>query len=216
MPGWGWSRFADPYRDGSLAQRFRAKRHQRFLDWLPPGAKTVLDVGGTAAFWRGTPLQITVLSPNPPEPGVHQWIQGTVKSLDQFADRSFDVAFSNSVIEHVGSDRQQMAHHMARIGRSYWVQTPNRYFPIEPHFLFPGFQFLPVESRIWLIQHLPLGWSGRIPDRAPAAAAVREIQLLSRSDLRALFPKATVEPESWAGLPKSWIAHFAQEGESTG
>ncbi len=211
MPGWGWSRLADPYKKGSLAAKFRERRRQRFLAWLPRQARTVIDVGGTAKFWEGSNLKITVLSPNPPEVGVN-WIQGTVKDLYQFREAEFDVAFSNSVIEHVGPDRGEMARQMPRVGRSFWVQTPNRRFPVEPHFLFPGFQFLPIERRIWLDQNFDLGWCGRIPDAAQARAAVEEITLLDRSELQRLFPSATIEPERFFGLNKSWIAHFAQEG----
>jgi 2-polyprenyl-3-methyl-5-hydroxy-6-metoxy-1,4-benzoquinol methylase len=62
------------------------------------------------------------------------------------AARSFDIVFSNSVIEHVGDaeSQQQFAHEIARVGRAYWVQTPNRRFPVEPHLLTPFLHFLPT------------------------------------------------------------------------
>ena len=49
-----------------------------------------------------------------------------------FADDAFDMAFSNSVIEHV-PDHEAFSRELARVGRSYYVQTPNKWFPIEPH-----------------------------------------------------------------------------------
>ncbi len=38
-----------------------------------------------------------------------------------------------------------------------WVQTPYRYFPIEPHWIFPGFQFLPLSARTEISRRWPLG-----------------------------------------------------------
>jgi hypothetical protein len=35
------------------------------------------------------------------------------------------------------------------VGRRHFIQTPNSWFPIEPHFLFPFFQFLPLSARTW-------------------------------------------------------------------
>src|SRR5690625_7584560 len=56
-----------------------------------------------------------------------------------------DVVYSNSLIEHVGNRKNQLlfADEVQRVGKSYWVQTPNKYCTVEPHFLFPFFQFMP-------------------------------------------------------------------------
>ena len=58
-------------------------------------------------------------------------IEGDACSVEQFGDRSFDLVFSNSVIEHVGPPAKQaeFAHEVLRLGRSYWVQTPSKWFP---------------------------------------------------------------------------------------
>jgi SAM-dependent methyltransferase len=121
--------------------------------------------------------------------------------LSRYADREFDVVFSNSVIEHLGTweNQQKMASEIRRVGKHYFVQTPNVYFPIEPHFLFPFFHFLPESYKIWIIRNFDTGWFDRIPDRKTAEAAVREIRLLSKKELKYLFPEVpfTVK-EYWA------------------
>src|SRR5207247_10104231 len=67
----------------------------------------------------------------------------------------FDLVFSNSVLEHVGGHerRKRFAETARRLAPHHWVQTPYRYFPLEPHFLFPGYQFLPLAARAALVRH---------------------------------------------------------------
>ncbi|HWS70973.1 MAG TPA: class I SAM-dependent methyltransferase, partial [Thermoanaerobaculia bacterium] len=67
---------------------------------------------------------------------------------------------SNSVLEHV-ADMPAMAREIRRVGRRWYVQTPNRWFPVEPHFLVPFFQFLPIATRAWLLTRFDLGWLTR-------------------------------------------------------
>ena len=67
--------------------------------------------------------------------------------------------FSNSVIEHVPPQLQsKFAEEVARVATRYFVQTPNRYFPIEPHYQLPLFQFLPKGIRKALNKRFALGW----------------------------------------------------------
>ena len=70
---------------------------------------------------------------------------GDAVDMPGISDGAFDVVFSNSVIEHVETyeNQRRMAAEIRRVGRRYFVQTPNRHFPLEPHFLVPGFQLLP-------------------------------------------------------------------------
>jgi hypothetical protein len=116
-----------------------------------------------------------------------------------FADGEFDVGFSNSVIEHVPPDLQPaFAAEMARVARRYYVQTPNRWFPIEPHYQLPFFQFLPRRVRMALNRRFTLGWQ--------AKGQWEEITLLSARDVKRLFPDAEVHREKVLGLTKSLIA----------
>jgi SAM-dependent methyltransferase len=63
-------------------------------------------------------------------------------------DKHFDVVFSNAVIEHVGSFERQkkMASEIMRVGKRWFVTTPNRWFPFEFHMRLPFVTWLPGRS----------------------------------------------------------------------
>ena len=115
--------------------------------------------------------------------------------------------FSNAVIEHVGGHLKRMdfADTVHSLGERHWVQTPYRYFPIEPHFLFPGFQFLPLNTRARILAHWPLVHT-RSSEQANNVAAALDVELLSRTDMRYLFPQSELLVERFAGLAKSLVA----------
>jgi hypothetical protein len=98
-----------------------------------------------------------------------------------------------------------MARETRRVARAYWVQTPNYWFPMEPHFLVPGWQWLPESARVAAIRRRRLGWRGPVPDADEARESVREIRLMRRTELARMFPDATLRPERFGGLVKSWI-----------
>jgi hypothetical protein len=129
--------------------------------------------------------------------------------MSGIADRQYDVVFSNSTIEHVGTwdDQKRAAAEIRRVGKRYFVQTPNRYFPIEPHFLVPGFQFLPVWLRAGLLSRTRLGWMPRAPDYMSARAEVEQIRLLTRREMCVLFPGASLHIERFGLLAKSFVCH---------
>jgi len=209
--------FADNRDPNSLSSRMRAKRNEQFkslLDSLPRPLK-ILDVGGTQTVWETIRLvdqpdvHITILNLEQKECRYNNVdsVVGDARDMRGFHDCQFDIVYSNSVIEHVGTMDQmaKMASEVRRVGRRYFVQTPNRYFPIEPHFVFPMFQFLPVSIRTLMVQHFSLGWSAKQPDRNRAAEEVKSINLLSRRELRFLFPNGRMIEEKLLGLTKSLI-----------
>lgn len=209
---------ADNRSSGSLATKLRRRRFELFRSLLEslPRPVRVLDVGGTELFWRRmefvaeSGVEVVLLNLTPPSTTASHFVgvSGDARRL-QFRDDEFDVVFSNSVIEHVGTfnDQRLMANEVMRVGRRYFVQTPNRLFPIEPHFLFPYFQFLPTGVQASLLQRFDLGWCPRIQDRAEAVAFVAQIRLLSELEVRRLFPHATMYKEQFLGMTKSFIAY---------
>jgi len=133
---------------------------------------------------------------------------GDATNLHQFADASFDIVFSNSVIEHLFTleNQTRMASEVRRVGKAYWVQTPNFWFPIEPHFLVPGWQWMPFNVRVSLLRRWKFGQRGPCSDRVRAQELVKEVRLMTAKELRQLFPAAKLIPERFGGLIKSWIA----------
>lgn len=203
----------------SIASRLRARRFQKFVEILQGAAEPVriLDVGGTPAFWithrdaLGVKAEITLLNrafENQTDLPQVRYVLGDARRLDMFANAQFDICISNSVIEHVGDfeDQMRMASEIQRVSRGYFVQTPNKYFPFEPHFLTLGWQFAPVWLRTRLLQWRDWGWMKRAADPAQARATVLSIRLLTPRELRQLFPGARIYRERVGRLTKSLTA----------
>jgi len=211
-------RIADNRDQRSLAVQFRRKRFAFFQSLLSRLERPVhiLDVGGTESYWKSMELNagdqvfITLLNLAQNDaslPNVTS-IAGDARAM-LAKDASFDVVFSNSVIEHVGTfqDQLQMAKEVRRVGKRYFIQTPNKYFPLEPHFLFPLFQFLPINIRVLLLQNFKLGWFSKTPDKVKAREIVEGIRLLDKREFLSLFPNAEVYEEKILGMTKSFVAY---------
>jgi hypothetical protein len=173
----------------------------------------VLDLGGTTLFWVRSPVRpksVTVINLNAPGDGL-SWvrpIQGDAcDARELVGDEEFDLVFSNSLIEHLGGyvKRASFAEVVRSMAPRYAVQTPYRYFPIEPHWVFPGMQFLPLKVRTWLAPRWPLGHTHDWTER-DAREEVMFTELLTLTEMRCLFPDAHIWWERFAGLPKSLTA----------
>lgn len=173
----------------------------------------VLDIGGTPSIWElagsmGYPIpRVTLLNLGKPGdlPPWADWIDADARAIP-FPARSFDLAFSNSVIEHLGTLENQaaMAREVARVARAYWVQTPDIRFPFEPHYLAPFVHWVPRKYR-HLAAHLT-PWAMIVrPTSAEIRDRIAEIRLLSAVEMRALFPDARLITERFSGWPKSLV-----------
>ena len=174
---------------------------------------SILDVGGTFSYWvrlgtlyRHANVKITIInleSQNKDLDNLHMR-QGDACALREYEDNSFDLVHSNSVIEHVGSERRMaaMAGEIRRLAPKHFVQTPDYACPIEPHYKLPFVHWLPEENRIKVLRAFK-----KVPrDRERSLASVRSINLLRISEFRSLFPGSTIWRERVFGLPKSLIA----------
>jgi hypothetical protein len=187
-----------------------------FLAWYRAGSGgSILDVGGTPEFWSESGLDdaITVLNLAPePEgmPARMAYVQGSATELP-FEDGSFDVVFSNSMIEHLGewANQERFAREAMRVGRGLWIQTPARWFPIEPHLLTPVVHYLPKGAQRHLLRNFTVwGWVTR-PDQDEVDRLLDELALLTAAQMRALFPGCTLERERVLGLTKSLMIRKA-------
>jgi SAM-dependent methyltransferase len=180
---------------GPLAARARSRRHAGLfpLTGARPGMR-VVDIGcgtlGLRAFEPDLDITGVDLVPRPDYPG--PFVQADATERLPFADGEFDLAYSSSVVEHVDPARRAaFAAEVRRVARGWYVQTPARSFPIEPHALLPFAHWLPVglRRRYW---------------RLGAMGHWEEIHLLGRREMERLFGPAT--PERVGPLTKSWVS----------
>jgi hypothetical protein len=97
--------------------------------------------------------------------GWENWITADGRKLP-FDEKSFDLVFSNAVIEHVGiqEDQRKFINEHERVGKFWMLTTPNRHFPVESH------------SYV-LFKHMSGAWVPKYVSR-----------LLSKRDLREIIP----------------------------
>jgi hypothetical protein len=194
---------------------FRQRRIQLLLDWLHPGPQTrILDVGGYIYDWEPIPvtspvtfLNLSFASPGKPIPDRFRCIVGDGRKME-LPDKAFDLVFSNSVIEHVGSHEEQkrFAAELRRVGRQLFVQTPNRWFFIEPHFGALFIHFLPGPIARRLLRLFSFRALFRRGDNIDLCQLAEELRLLSFKEMKELFPDCEICREKWFGLTKSFIA----------
>lgn len=192
-------------------RQFRRGRMAMFQRTFHLARQTrILDVGGTQLNWGliAARPQVTLL--NLASSG-EATVVGDGRYLP-FRERSFDIVFSNSVIEHISTpeDQRRFADEIRRAGRAYWVQTPDRHFPIEPHLVTPFLHWLPKRLRgaiarrftFWSVLERPS------PDRWEfyIRHCSEEVRLLGARELQSMFPEAEIIRERFLGLSKSLIA----------
>ncbi|WP_024831333.1 methyltransferase domain-containing protein [Ruminiclostridium josui] len=206
----------------SISYKLRRKRMQlleRLLEGVchDSNGLKIIDIGGTQAFWDClapdfiSRCTVTLLNLKITAANRDNFISilGDATNMSEFGDKTFDLAFSNSVIEHIGDFEAQkkMAMEVQRVGKMYFLQTPNKHFPVEPHFIFPFFQYLPLCIKVFLISHFNLGPYKRITDKDKAKALGQSIRLLTKKELKKLFPSANIYEEKVLGLTKSFIVY---------
>jgi hypothetical protein len=198
----------------SLSARLRNRRMREMLCQFPDFANfRVVDLGGTVSFWETVPVKprhVTVVNLETSSElkldGLES-VQADVRTLDAQTLGTFDFVFSNSLIEHLGGPepRRRFAQLVREFATKWWIQTPNRYFPIEPHWVFPGQQFMTLEARAYIAQHWHVGHM-KCATRAEAVEECLMVDLLTASEMKALFPSGRIWRERFMGLTKSLVA----------
>jgi SAM-dependent methyltransferase len=193
-----------------FARRFRPGRVTALYSLMGINENSrVLDIGGTAEFWEyATALGL----PRPRLVIINLDVRATDSALccacnaEQlpFVDGAFDIAVSNSVIEHVANP-QRFASEARRVARRHFIQTPNRAFPIEPHYIAPFVHWLPRALRPAALRFTPWAMITH-PTQEERRTAAESIRLLGHSDMRRMFPDSRILSERFVGLSKSLIA----------
>lgn len=198
---------SNPYFFQEPVRRFfRGRRFRGFAEKYA-ACRSVADVGGDPSLWNligrkdGVIVFNVWISSKPEERGDLPYVLGDGRKLP-LADKSVDLAFSNSAIEHVGTfeDQAKFAAEMLRVGKRVYCQTPCRMFPIDPHLSAFFLHWLP---RRWLtpraLRYFTLnGWLLRRPYHY-------DVTWLTKRKLRRIFPGCEIRVERFLGLPKSFV-----------
>lgn len=210
--------FATSEESGSWGKSFRDKRflfYKQLINQIPK-PMSILDVGGTEIFWENRGLagdldyQITLLNLEKSHTNYEniKSVRGNAVDMKEFSDQSQDLVFSNSVIEHVYTWENQvkMANEIMRIGKKHIIQTPNKFFLIEPHYVLPLFQFVPKNIAYPILTKTKLSrmqkWNPK-----DAKQYLDEIRLLSKDEMQRLFPQSSIYVERFLAAKKSFTAY---------
>lgn len=173
--------------------------------------RRVLDVGGYPFNWSLIPAKPQLFYVNLHEFAIQKNNEQLILADGRFLpfkNESIDIVYSNSVIEHLGNFESQhlFATECKRVGKSYYVQTPNRSFPIEPHLITPFIHWLPRDVQKRLLRYYTIWGLVAKPSRQERDQFMNTICLLSEKELRELFPDAEIWYERVVGLKKSLMA----------
>ena len=202
-----------------IHRRYRKEKSELFFSCLAPSpSDSLLDVGGGSGAMSGEFAtlyrffrNVQVVNSRPQlfcEAGLtHVRFDLADGCALPYPDRAFDWVFSNAVIEHVGdrSRQVQFATEIRRVARKgYFVATPNRHFPIDPHTLLPYYQFLKPSIQRYVCR-FSLGY---VKEYEP-------IDLLSARALRELFPDATLRMCGSPLIPNNLVVFRKNEKVET-
>jgi hypothetical protein len=214
---------SNPYEDPrSLDYRFRQRRYEHVRGLIDQiltrhGRCRIIDLGGTEGYWSiaekhvdDPRIEVDLINLEA-EPTERPNFRGRVRDacdLADFDDMSYDLVHSNSLIEHVGAweSMLRLAANVRRLAPAYFVQTPYFWFPIEPHFRFPLFHWVPESLRYRLIMAGDLGYMKKAYSVSDAVRSVQSARLLDYKQFAELFPDAEIRRERFIGLTKSLLA----------
>jgi ubiquinone/menaquinone biosynthesis C-methylase UbiE len=195
---------------------FRPKRKRAFVRLFPEVAagSPVLDVGGTASWWKEDfPKDVNISIVNIDDDHRQEVTENgfTFYKADgrklPFADKEFYLTFSNSVIEHVGDleDQKKFASEAMRCSLKLYLQTPSKWFPIEPHLITAFIHWLPFKVARHLLRYFSIWGLVAKPSQQQIDGFLRTTRLLTRREIKEIFPDAQIREEKFLGLTKSFI-----------
>lgn len=202
---------------GFFQRRFRPQRIEALKLQVPSlghEGSTVLDVGGVASWWKEvqpatrdiTIVNLDTRHESSCREAGFRFLSADGRALP-FKDGEFDLVHSNSVIEHVGSleDQRRFASEVRRCGKSIYLQTPNRWFLVEPHLITLFVHWLPHAVQRRLIRWASVWGLVSRPTQQQIDAFLRDTRLLTRREVEELFPDCDLQRERVFGLTKSFV-----------
>jgi hypothetical protein len=204
-----------------VSDRSRQRKLDLFFETMRPTPQMrVLDLGGEAAQPTQPHKQILDVYPHRDKLVLvnlfYDNVAAAAKALPglrvvcgdglklPFADKSFDIVYCNAVIEHVFTweNQQRLASEIMRVAKSWFVTTPNRWFPFEPHLRLPLVTWLPQRWQHWIGWHFGYNHLARKYKRGSDRT---ELCLLSRRQLYKLFPGSEVRRNGVVGFTPTFI-----------
>ena len=179
--------------------------------------KKIIDLGGEPEFWKKSNIEMEVHCVNLDK---LEFIQdeylvkiktsaGDCCDLFDEKDNSYDIVFSNSVIEHVGDlqKQKQFARNALRLGQKLWIQTPAKYFPVEPHWFALFIHWFPRKYQYSLFRLFALRqrFAGVKLSKEEIKAQVDDVRLMTKGELKEMFPDCRIITERFFLFPKSYI-----------
>lgn len=221
-----YKKLTDYSNPNSLGSKLRKKRSKLLVNLLDSiyeenGSVSILDAGGRNTYWdiledgylEKIKAKITILNIPSEKAGTNTksitHFKGDACNMPQFTDNQFDLIHSNSVIEHVGPWKKicEFAHESQRVSKHHFIQTPNFWFPIEPHYMSLFHHWLPRPLRIWSHRHLTMGYSKPTKDINTAIQRTEnEPYLLNKDAMAFLYPNCNICHERFFLFSKSLIA----------
>jgi len=195
---------------------WRKQRMAVFEEKMPlKNGSRIIDLGGLPPTWEHIDLDLDITLLNLPDSQArdmlaertykhkYTFVEGDACDAAMFADNSFDIVYSNSVIEHVGDESRQQAYAntVRRLAPSYWIQTPSIWFPIEAHSNMPFWWFYPEPLKQAWIKYwksTPIPFMGRY---------MSETTVVTLPKLKTFFPEAKIYREYVSGFVKSYTMY---------
>lgn len=215
----------DYHSTASIGSYFRQRRAKHIVNLIEQCFEVyhkvdIVDIGGRPSYWNIIPeaileknrVHITLINYSDELGEVnHPRFKSVIADgcdLHQYESQSFQLAHSNSVVEHVGNwDKvSALASEIKRLAPAYYVQTPNFWFPLEPHFMTPIFHWLPKPVQVQMISRWTLGHMNKQTSTYDAVQLIESVRLLDSTMFFSLFDDAERHKERILGLPKSLIA----------
>ena len=205
-----WGNFVYP-----AIKYFRFRRIQKLTSIYPNLQEmSVLDVGGRPIIWELLdknwgirPQRLVILNTEEELNSLNNYelVVGDGRNLP-YDDNAFDLVFSNSVIEHVGNNTDQVAfaQECLRVGKNIYIQTPNRWFPIETHLVTLFIHWLPKK---WFnkLSFISIRYLFLLRNPQQFNDIVSGIDLVDRQQLELFFPQRKIIVERLFGLAKSFV-----------